>query len=216
MGDGLLTQLVASEAGLTTLAGIVALAAVWVPFYRGMRVCLRAAAATRRVHASDLRRGRQAPNNAGEPLALLFVRVLRQSQREGSAPEGLPREFLLDATKQYVLGEYETHYARPISMYANLLPPIGFTGTTIGILMRLLSMHLSNQALELGALGTALVATVLALLGFASMESVKVYLYNRLLRCLDEAITVVRLAESELPSASAPPSSPRGARHATA
>ena len=196
MSDGFLGQLVASETGLTTLAGIVALTAVWFPFYRGMRVCLRATAATRRVHGSDLRRGRS--RDAGsEPLALLFVRVLRQSLRERGASDGLPREFVLDATKQYVLNEYETHYARPISMYANLLPPIGFTGTTIGILMRLLSMHLSNQALQLGALSTALVATVLALIGFASMEAVKVYLYNRLLRCLDEAISVVRLAEAE-------------------
>jgi len=215
MSDGFLGQLVASETGLTTLAGIVALAAVWVPFYRGMRVCLRATAATRRIHSSDLRRGRSAPDGGGEPLALLFVRVLRQSLREGSAPEGLPREFVVDATKQYVLNEYETHYARPISMYANLLPPIGFTGTTVGILMRLLSMHLSNQALELGALGTALVATVLALVGFASMEAVKVYLYNRLLVCLEEAISVVRLAEAEPPKAAAPAPAARGARHAT-
>jgi hypothetical protein len=216
MDDGFLTRLVASETGLTTLAGLVALTAVWFPFYRGMRVCLRAAAATRRVHASDLRRGRGASEGGGEPLALLFVRVLRQSLREGGASERLPREFLLDATKQYVLSEYETHYARPISMYANLLPPIGFTGTTIGILMRLLSMHLSNQALELGALGTALVATVLALLGFASMESVKVLLYNRLLRCLDEAILVARLAESEGSGGGASPPPVRAARHATA
>jgi hypothetical protein len=196
MSDGFLGQLVASETGLTTLAGIVALTAVWFPFWRGMRVCLRAVAATRRVHGSDLRRGRSA-EGGNEPLGVLFVRVLRQSLRESNGTPGMPREFVLDATKQYVLNEYETHYARPISMYANLLPPIGFTGTTVGILMRLLSMHLSNQALELGALATALVATVLALIGFASMEAVKVYLYNRLLRCLDEAISAVRLAESE-------------------
>ena len=196
MSDGFLGNLVASETGLTTLAGVVALTAVWFPFYRGMRVCLRAVAATRRVHHSDLRRGRSA-DAGSEPLALLFVRVLRHSLRESAGSQGMPREFVLDATKQYVLNEYETHYARPISMYANLLPPIGFTGTTVGILMRLLSMHLSNQALQLGALSTALVATVLALIGFASMEAVKVYLYNRLLRCLDEAISVVRLAEAE-------------------
>jgi hypothetical protein len=198
MDAGLFSRLVASETGLTTLAAVVALVAVWIPFFRGMRVCLRAVAATRRVLGSDLRRGRSASEAAGEPLALLFVRVVRQSLRESHA-EGLPRDFVLDASKQYVLNEFETHYARPISMYANLLPPIGFTGTTVGILMRLLSMHLSNQALELGALATALVATVLALVGFASMESVKVWLYNRLLRCLEEALAVVRLAEAEPP-----------------
>src|SRR5262245_63038952 len=104
MSEGFLGQLVASETGLTTLAGVVALTAVWFPFWRGMRVCLRAIAATRRVHGSDLRRGRS-PDSGNEPLALLFVRVLRQSLRESSGSQGMPREFVLDATKQYVLNE---------------------------------------------------------------------------------------------------------------
>jgi hypothetical protein len=37
------------------------------------------------------------------------------------------------------------------------------------------------------------------LVGFVSMEAVKVWLYNRLLRCLEEALAVVRLAEAEPP-----------------
>lgn len=198
MNEGMLSRLVASETGLTTLAGVVALVAVWVPFYRGMRVFLRALAATRRLESHELRRGRAAEEGGPEPLALVFLRTFRSSVRDASSADGLSREFVLDAAKQYALAEYEMHYARPLSMYANLLPPIGFTGTTVGILMRLLSLHLSNQALEIGALATALVATVLALVGFASMEALKVMLYNRLLRCLDGALTSVRVGESEL------------------
>jgi len=197
MTEGFLGSLFHSEAGLTTLAGVVALCVVSVPFLGGLRLCLRAMAATRRVPPQELRRARATPDAGGEPLALLFVRVLRSSLRESAGSEGLPREFVLDASKQYVLNEYEMHYARPIGMYANLLPPIGFTGTTIGILMRLLSLNFSHQALELGSLATALVVTVLALVGFASMEAVKVFLYNRLLRCLDDAMGVVRDAEAE-------------------
>ena len=111
-----------------------------------------------------------------EKLVSHHVRVLRSALREGGGAEAMPREFAIDATKQYVLNEYETHYARPIAMYANLLPPIGFTGTTIGILMRLVALNFSNQALQLGSLATALVVTVLALVGFASLEAVKVLL----------------------------------------
>ena len=197
MTDGFLGSLFTSEAGMTTVAGVVALCAVSVPMLRGLRLCLRTIAATRRVSPQELRRARAAPESGGEPLALLFVRVLRSTLREGGGGEAMPREFAIDATKQYVLNEYETHYARPIAMYANLLPPIGFTGTTIGILMRLVSLNFSNQALQLGSLATALVVTVLALVGFASLEAVKVLLYNRLLRCLDDAQGVVREAEAE-------------------
>ena len=195
MNAGFLGWASATDFGLGALMTLISFGIVCVPFYRGLRICGRALAATRRVPRSQL--SRAAASETGErteTLAVLMVRVLSKSLRESDEH---PTEFVLDATKQFVMNEYDVHYARPISMYANLLPPIGFTGTTVGILMRLLSMHLSNQALELGALATALVATVLALISFASMEAVKVYLYNRLLRCLDEAISAVRLAEEE-------------------
>ncbi len=171
----------------------LALAAVWFPLYRGLRLCLAARAATQRIESNELkRRLEQTASSADEPLAMLMVRTLVKSLREG---QGHPREFIVDATKQYVVNEYDVHYARPISMYANLLPPIGFIGTTTGLLVLFIAMHLADGSLELGALAIALTSSVFALIGFSTLEGIKIQLYGRLLACLDEVLDLQRHAE---------------------
>ena len=57
------------------------------------------------------------------------------------------------------------------------------------------SMHFSNQTLEVGALGLALTSTIFALVGFASLEALKIRLYGRLLRCIEQALGVPLAAE---------------------
>jgi hypothetical protein len=123
-----------------------------------------------------------------------MARVLARSLRESAGSE--PRDLLVDATRQYVAGEYETHYARVISMYANLLPPIGFIGTTAGLFILFLSLHLSNEALEVSALSLALLSSIFALVGFASLEALKIRLYGRLLACLDHVLALERGSEA--------------------
>jgi len=186
------------ELTLTLLLSGLALLGVWLPLQRGIRVCWQAGAATRRVPRSQL----EAASGAARPdasLALLMVRVLRQSARE--CPDQ-PREFLLDATKQYVINEWESHYARLISMYANLLPPIGFIGTTGGMLVLFLSRHLASASLELGALALALTSSIFALMGFAALEALKIRLYARLLLCLNDVVAAARIpARAAAPSA---------------
>ena len=101
---------------------------------------------------------------------------------------GQPREFVLDATKQYALTEYDSHLARMISMYANRLPPLGFIGTTAGLLVLFVSMRLDNDSLELGALALALLSSIAALIGFAVLEALKIRLYGRALACVDDVL----------------------------
>ena len=113
-------------------------------------------------------------------------RTLRSAKEENI--EGLPVSFLRDAARQYVLNEYEVHYAEPVAMYANILPPIGFIGTTVGMLVLFISMNLSNQSLQLGALGVALTSTIFALIGLTTLESLKISNYDRLLRCIDASM----------------------------
>ena len=168
---------------MTWLVTGVALAAVCVPFLQGIRTALGAWAATRRVSQEELRRGRADREGGTEPLALLMIRVLQKSLRE-SEREGQPADFVFDATRQYVLNEYEHHYSRLISMYASLLPPIGFIGTTGGMLILFLSMHLADDSLELGALAVALTSSVFALIAYAGLEGLKIRLYGRLLHAL--------------------------------
>jgi len=184
-------SLLSTDAFVTSFVSAISLIAVWVPFYRGLKLCVRARAATRRIPQSELAQA----GGAGEvdSFALLMVRVLAKSLRES---QGHPAEFVIDATRQYVQSEYEQNYARLISMYANLLPPLGFIGTTTGMLILFFSMHASSAALELGALALALTSSIFALIAFAILEALKIRLYGRLLVCLDDASALGRQASA--------------------
>jgi hypothetical protein len=161
---------------------VVALVCTWVPFYKAIRVCLRGWGATRRVDPGLLRKGDRAPVGESEPFALLMMRILRKSLKENEAEH--PTDFVFDATRQYVMNEFEVNYTRLITMFGSLLPPIGFIGTTGGMLILFLSMQVSDSSLELGALALALTSSIFALIGFSILEGLKIRLYGRLLASL--------------------------------
>lgn len=188
----------------------VALAAVCVPFLQGLRVALAGWAATRRVPTEELRAGRAAKEGRAEPLACLMLRVLQKSLREGEQ-QGQPSDFVFDATRQYVVNEYEHNYARLITMYASLLPPIGFIGTTGGMLILFLSMHLAEDSLELGALAIALTSSVFALVAYAGLEGLKIRLFARLLTSLRDVEALYQKADARREQAAAAPARPAGA-----
>jgi hypothetical protein len=193
----MLESFLSAELGVTALVSAISLLAVWVPFFRGLKLSIRARAATRRVPRKALAEGAGAGGEV-DSFAVLMVRVLAKSLRES---QGHPAEFVIDATRQYVHNEYESNYARLISMYANLLPPIGFIGTTTGMLILFFSMHASSSSLELGALALALTSSIFALIGFAVLEAIKIRLYGRLLLCLDDAATLGRKSRATAPAA---------------
>jgi hypothetical protein len=170
----------------------IALVALSFPFYRGLRVCLEARSATRRLDVAELRRRVESPGAAGEPLSVLMLRTLVDSLRQRGEQ---PREFIVDATKQYVVNEYDAHFSRPISMYANLLPPIGLAGTTAGMLALFVSLHRANASLELGALAIALLSSMCSLMGYSTLEALKLRLYGRLLDCVEDVLALQRRAE---------------------
>jgi len=185
LGDEMMTWLVTG----------VALAAVCVPFVQGFRTALGAWSATRRVSAEELRAGKANRPGSNEPLALLMIRVLQKSLREGER-DGQPSDVVFDATRQYVVNEYEHHYARLITMYASLLPPIGFIGTTGGMLILFLSMHLADDSLELGALAIALTSSVFALIAYAGLEAMKIRIYGRLLESMRDVEALFQQADA--------------------
>jgi hypothetical protein len=170
----------------------LALVTLSFPFYRGLRVCLEARAATRRMEVGELRKRVESPGAPGEPLSVLMLRTLVDSLRQRGEQ---PREFIVDATKQYVVNEYDAHFTRPISMYANLLPPIGLAGTTAGMLALFVSLHRANASLELGALAIALLSSMCSLMGYSTLEALKLRLYGRLLDCVDDVLALQRRAE---------------------
>jgi hypothetical protein len=184
-----------SDVSTTLVVSMATLLAVCVPFYRGFRVGLRALSATRKVQPDEIEQAlRGAAVSGGEAITISLLRVLRKSLRENQ--QGLPSEFVVDASRQYVMHDYEAQYSRPISMVANILPPIGFIGTTGGLFILFLSMRVASDSLELGALALALTSSIFALVAFALLEGLKIRLYARMLRCIDDAEAFYRGARS--------------------
>jgi hypothetical protein len=188
---------------MTVLVSGIALVAVLLPLTRGLRVVMGGWRATRRVSAEELRQGKPESATGTEPLALLMLRVLQKSLREGEQ-EGQSSDFVFDATRQYIVNEYDHHYSRLITMYASLLPPIGFIGTTGGMLILFLSMHLANDSLELGALAIALTSSVFALIAYAGLEGLKIRLYTRLLDSIRDVEALYHQAGSRREQAQGP------------
>lgn len=169
--------------------------AVLVPFANGIRAVISAWSATRRVGPEELRRGQSDRSSGAEPLAILMVRILQKSLRE-SEQDGTPSDFVFDASRQYVMNEYEHNYARLISMYANLLPPLGFVGTTGGMLINFLSMHTKDEGLEVISLALALSSSFFALFSFAMLDALKLRLYSRMLAATRDVQVLYNKAES--------------------
>jgi hypothetical protein len=184
---------------------IMALIAVWFPFYWGLRACMRGFAVTRRLNAAEIKVAleREAPA-VHEPIAVQVLRVLRASQKDN--PEKMPMAFLIDASRQYVTNEYEASYAKPITMFSNILPPIGFIGTLFGLVVLVLSKGGDGDAmLEMVGLAGAVSKSICALFGFIVLESLKIRLYGRMLAGLDEATGIVSRSVSQASSRKSEP-----------
>lgn len=192
-----------AEDALTASVTIFALVVVWIPFMRGMKLSFQAWTATRVMDKQALEKGLRGDKVGDvEPLALLMVRIFKGSLAERDAAS---REFVFDASRQYVMNEFELYYTKPITMFASLLPPIGFIGTTVGMLILFISMHKADTNLELGALAVALTSSIFALIAYAILEGVKIRLYTRLMACLR---VVDRLLGGGGASAKASPAKP--------
>lgn len=174
---------------------VLALIAVWFPFWWGLRACLRAFAVTRRVTSAEIQRAleRDVPATH-EPIAIQVLRVLRSSQKDNA--ERMPLAFLIDASRQYVTNEYEASYAKPITMFSNILPPIGFIGTLFGLVVLVLSKGSGDEMLEMIGLAGAVSKSICALFGFIVLESLKIRLYGRMLAGLDDATGIVSKSAS--------------------
>jgi len=167
---------------------VCAIVAVLIPFLFGLRAALRAFSVMRRIDDREIERALKSERGEpGEPVAVQVLRVLRSSLRENQG-ERMPLAFLIDASRQYVSHEVRANYFDPISMFSNILPPIGFIGTLIGLVVLVLSKSSNSETLELVGLAGAVSKSILALFGFIVLESLKILLYGRMMAGLDDAL----------------------------
>ena len=191
-------SLLSSDVTMTLLVSGASLLAVMVPFSRGLLIGLQGYAATGKLNAAEIAKGLKAADRgsqAGASIVVRMLHVLQKALRE-SEREACPTEFIVDASRQYVCNDYDARYARQISMCANILPPIGFIGTTGGLLVLFLSMQVGSGSLELAALATALTSSIFALVGFAILEALKFRLYRRMLDRVEDAVAFAQQGEA--------------------
>ena len=103
-----------------------------------------------------------------------------------------PDAFIRDAAFQFSERYFEEKFLEPISMMANLMPPMGFIGTIIGMVVHFLSNSGTlNSELTVAGIATALYTTFIALICFTFLEFLKKVFYGLAHKRIDEGLAAV-------------------------
>ncbi len=160
--------------------------------------CLKATRILARADASKFREQEllTAPHSPGTPLAVVSAAFFLKTKRHyaertmSNAIDPVPPDvYITDAAAQYTERYFQEKYLEPVSMTANLLPPIGFIGTIVGM-----TIHFINETGTINAnataagIATALYTTLLALIGYTCIEFFKKALYILSQKRIDEGL----------------------------
>jgi len=135
------------------------------------------------------------------PLSIIAAGFFKKSkkyydeeqEKEDSANKVVPPDaFIRDAAFQFSDRYFEEKFLEPISMTANLLPPQGFIGTIIGMVILFLSNSgtLSSEV-TIAGIATALYTTLIALSCFTCLEFLKKIFYSLAQRRIDEGLAAI-------------------------
>lgn len=103
-----------------------------------------------------------------------------------------PDAFIRDAAFQFSERYFEEKFLHPISMMANLMPPLGFIGTIIGMVVHFLSNSGTLKSdLAIAGIATALYTTFIGLVCFTFLEFLKKLFYGLLHKRIDQGLAVV-------------------------
>lgn len=103
-----------------------------------------------------------------------------------------PDAFIRDAAFQFSERYFEEKFLEPVSMTANLMPPQGFIGTIIGMVIHFLSnTGTLNSEVTIAGIATALYTTLFALSCFTFLEFVKKIFYSLAQKRIDEGLTAI-------------------------
>ncbi len=108
-----------------------------------------------------------------------------------------PDTFLRDAAFQFSERYFETKFLEPLSMLANLMPPLGFIGTILGMVIQFLSnsAHLKSD-ITIAGIATALYTTFLALILYTFVEFMKRFFFTLSHKRIDEGLAAVFRTEA--------------------
>lgn len=124
------------------------------------------------------------------------IQRLKNPKKSIQSPSNTPRLFYIDAIRQYALNEVEIKLLDPIEGWSNALPPLGFLGTVLGMMIQFFNNngHVNAQISSMG-IGTALGSTILALLFYVILEIGSIFLRRSALTCVDKALATYQSQE---------------------
>ena len=138
--------------------------------------------------------------NPKTPLAVIAagifakakIHYLDQYEKRETELSIPPDAFVRDAAFQYSQRYFESKFLDPLSMLASLMPPLGFIGTIMGMVIHFLSSSGDlKSGLTIMGIATALYTTFIGLIMFAIMESFKRYFYTLAQKRIDEGLEAV-------------------------
>ncbi|MDK2849215.1 MAG: biopolymer transport protein ExbB [Desulfuromonadales bacterium] len=134
------------------------------------------------------------------PLALIsasfFARTklhYEQEQQRGTADKVIPPDaFIRDAAFQFSERYFEEKFLDPVGMMANLMPPMGFIGTIIGMVVHFLANSGTlNSEITVAGIATALYTTFIALICFTFLEFLRKVFYALAHKRIDEGLAAM-------------------------
>ncbi|MEE4263798.1 MAG: MotA/TolQ/ExbB proton channel family protein [Desulfobacteraceae bacterium] len=97
-----------------------------------------------------------------------------------------------DAAFQFSERYFESKYLEPMSMLAGLMPPLGFIGTIMGMVIHFLSNTGDlKSGITIMGIATALYTTFIGLIFYTFMEFMKRYFYTLAQKRIDEGLDAV-------------------------
>ena len=136
--------------------------------------------------------------NINTPLAVIAAGFFKKSkkhydeeQEKGNVNDKIvpPDAFIRDAAFQFSERYFEEKFLEPVSMTANILPPQGFIGTIIGMVIHFLSNSGTlNSEVTIAGIATALYTTLIALSCFTFLEFLKKIFYSMAQKRIDEGL----------------------------
>ncbi|MBU0986345.1 MAG: MotA/TolQ/ExbB proton channel family protein [Proteobacteria bacterium] len=118
---------------------------------------------------------------------------LAEKENEKSSHKIIPPDaFIRDAAFQFSERYFEENFVDPLSMAANLMPPLGFIGTILGMVIHFLSnTGTLNTDLTIAGIATALYTTLIALICYTFLEFLKKCIYSLAYKRIDEGLAAV-------------------------
>jgi biopolymer transport protein ExbB/TolQ len=134
------------------------------------------------------------------PLAVITAGFFKKTKKyyleekeNGESSKVIPPDaFIRDAAFQFSERYFEEKFLEPLTMTANLMPPQGFIGTIVGMVIHFLSNKGTlNSDVTIAGIATALYTTLIALSCYTFLEFLKKTAYTLAQKRINEGLVAV-------------------------